>query len=114
MNTPMKAFWDGLAEFISDFWRAASRQGFAIMLLLFANIALVYWIRGMTKAQEADALAHKHEIAELRNECRRELEGMRVEIDTLSAEMQKCIEARARLEAQNLFFQRQLKRLKLD
>lgn len=114
MNTPMRAFWHGLAQFISAFWQSASRQGFAIMLLLFVNIGLVYWISGMTELQKSDALAHKQEVAELRNECRRELERMRVEIDTLRREMQKCIEARARLESQNLFLQKQLKRLKLE
>jgi hypothetical protein len=112
MSNPMQAFWDGLAKFIDSFWQSASRQGFAIMLLLFTNIVLAYWVSAINDTRKEEWLSHKAEIAELRNECRSELNYLRSVIDTLREEMQSCAEARARLEAQNIILKRNLFKVK--
>lgn len=108
----MNAFLNGLAEFISKFWQSASKQSFPLMLLLVINLFLINWLDKMDKEQKEQSIVHKQEVAELRNECRRDLEHLREVVDTLRHQMQKCIEARARLEAQNLILSRRSQNLK--
>lgn len=108
----MKAFWEGLADFINSFWQAAKGQGFSIMLLLAATIGLAGWIERLNFEIKSINAKHSEELMHIRNECRIELMLLQRQIDSLRADLQRCIEARARLEAQNQFFKIELKRIK--
>lgn len=108
----MKAFWEGLADFVSSFWNAAKSQGFSVMLLLLAVVGLSLWIERLNVEINDNNKRHKEELAHLRNECRIELMFLHRQIDSLRLDLQRCIEARARVEAQNQYLKAELKKIK--
>lgn len=108
----MKAFWEGLADFITSFWQSAKNQGFAIMLLLALVIGLAGWVERLNLEIKSVNARSAEEVARLRDECRREVIALQVQIDSVRFDLQRCIEARARLEAQNQFFKIELKKIK--
>jgi len=107
----MKAFYEGLADFVRAFWSAASKQGFAVMLLLLLCVALGYWVVQLNEKVDRLTLHHKEELAHLRNECRRDLAAMNQTIDSLQLAVIKCIQEKAELKANQRIILKRLKKL---
>jgi len=97
----MRAFLIGFAGFIKSFWTHAARQGFSIMLLIMTNAGFILWIDNVQTDRRKDKLEHRAEIAELRNEYRGEIAGLRLVVDSLRTGLEDCNAARIRVEGQN-------------
>lgn len=96
-----KIFLNGAGTFISRFWEKASRLSFASMLLIVGVGISIYIIKAQEAQRLEDKQAFKKELADLRNECRRENAVLNSRIDTLLQGLNDCTQARIRAESQN-------------
>lgn len=100
-NDIKTAFLEGFKVFIGKFWQRASDQAFLIIVLLLIVAGLVFWVNRLQEENRALRLEYKQEIADLRNEYRRNDERLNTRIDTLLKSADDCNEARIRAESQN-------------
>lgn len=104
------AFWKGVASFWRSFWRKAATQGMLVMMLIATNIGLVLWVDNRNSEIRHQRMEFKAEIAELRNEYRKDLAVLRSVVDSLKTGLDDCNTARIKAEAQNAAYLEMIKR----
>lgn len=86
----MKAIYESIAQFIRDFFKSASKQGFSIMLLMCAVIALAYYLVNVQGDMQKAHTDCKTDIERVKTE-------MRTEIFDLRAQLKTCYDERIAL-----------------